>query len=261
MYLNDHLSDVVEFAKSGTDNNTAILYFEKLTQSEETTIQTQATYLVEHFSKCCNLLQLLESSSLPLASTLGTKLDDMSKLFSLLSGGFFFQNTSEILETLSKQSQQNLTSQFKSLALKCFNKLEDLRGNDTAKEFIRAVGTLFDPRNVIQSVPSDISSLVKCVPILNQLAPSVYLEAYSIFRDTVKKEAECGNNADVLSILFSMRSDFPSFVESAVQAMWIPVSNVDCERAFSSYGNIMTDKRTSVTAENMELMTALAFTC
>ncbi|KAJ8893972.1 hypothetical protein PR048_006573 [Dryococelus australis] len=41
----------------------------------------------------------------------------------------------------------------------------------------------FDLKNLINSILGDISGLVKCVPILNQLTPSQYLELFSVLEE------------------------------------------------------------------------------
>ncbi|KAJ8880107.1 hypothetical protein PR048_020730 [Dryococelus australis] len=45
----------------------------------------------------------------------------------------------------------------------------------------------------------------------------------------------------------------------AIKCLWIPVSNVDSERAFSVYGNIVTHNRTTLCAINVEVMLKICY--
>nr|CAD7445801.1 unnamed protein product [Timema bartmani] len=64
---------------------------------------------------------------------------------------------------------------------------------------------------------------------------------------------------DILDILCGLKEDHEEFAINSIKAIWIPVSNVDSERAFSAYSNIMSDKRTNLKIENLETMLSLYF--
>ncbi|KAJ8895607.1 hypothetical protein PR048_000943 [Dryococelus australis] len=70
------------------------------------------------------------------------------------------------------------------------------------------------------------------------------MEGYAATRSSVLETNT--TEIDIHPILLSLRDDFPDNSANSVTCIWIPVSNVDNERAFSMYNNIMTDKRTSL---------------
>ena len=59
---------------------------------------------------------------------------------------------------------------------------------------------------------------------------------------------------DAFTVLLGLKANHLNFVEASVKALSIPASNVDCERAFSKYGNVLTDLRTCITPDNLEVM-------
>ena len=74
-------------------------------------------------------------------------------------------------------------------------------------------------------------------------------------KDSVQK----GEDVNVLDILLSLKGDHSEFVECCVKALWVPCSNVDSERAISSYGNILTDLRTNTSPETLEMQLHVYF--
>jgi hypothetical protein len=59
---------------------------------------------------------------------------------------------------------------------------------------------------------------------------------------------------DTVTVLLGLKGNHLIFVEASVQSLSIPASNVDCERAFSKYGNVFTNLRTCTKPENLEVM-------
>lgn len=157
--------------------------------------------------------------------------------------------------------QVHLTSLFQSVRRASLLKLNNLKESDTGKIVISSIGKLFDPRNIMKGDldSGEISQLIKHIPILQELLPSAYLEPYKVFRDLVASSCKEGTDVDVIAVLLSLKSEYGPFVEAAVKALWIPVSNVDSERSFSTHCNIMSDRRTALTPSNMEVMVSLSF--
>lgn len=157
--------------------------------------------------------------------------------------------------------QVQLTSLFQAVGRASLKKLNHLIEGDTGKCVIFSTGRLFDQRSIMKdNVDSaEISELIKKIPILQVLSLSEYLEPYTVFRDLVKSSCREGKDIDILAILQSLKLEYGHFVEAAVKALWIPLSNVDSERSFSAYSNIMSDRRTALTPSNMEVMVSLSF--
>lgn len=259
-YICEYLHDIVEFVQSVDDESVAVHYFKSLNPSEVQKIHCQAVMLLEHCSKCSNLLLSLESNETPLAHILSSKLGDLCKSFVLLKDGFFFEKTSAELALLSKHCQVQLTSLFKSVGEHSLQKLHYLIDSDAGKDFISSLGKLFDPREVVQTDlgNNDVCDLMKKIPILRELPLSQVVEPYSIFKTKICSLCKEDKNVNVILILLSLKSDFSSFVNAAVKSLWIPVNNVDCERSFSMYNCVMSDRRTNLTPDNMELMLSMA---
>ncbi|KAJ8883492.1 hypothetical protein PR048_015336 [Dryococelus australis] len=128
---------------------------------------------------------------------------------------------------------------------KCFLKLSSLVGADPAKLFLENVGRLYDPRNIIAKGPEvdalDVEAQVKTLPFLQAVINA------------------SGGDVDVLAILLSLKYDFQEYPCCAMKCVWIPVANIDSERAFSQYNIMMTDKRTALKADNIEVMLGICF--
>ncbi|KAJ8890546.1 hypothetical protein PR048_010055 [Dryococelus australis] len=87
-----------------------------------------------------------------------------------------------------------------------------------------------------------------------------FLEGYSAFKQIVTgKIKHSENGIDVLQILLSLKLNHTTFACNALKAVWIPISNVDSERAFSAHSDVFSDKRRSLKLENVELMVSLYF--
>lgn len=260
-YLSEFLHDIVNFVLHNVDDESAAVnYFKGMTSTEVNKIHCQAVMLVDHCAQCCNLLLTLESSKIPMAHTLNSKLNDLSKSFVLLKEGFFFEQTSSALSKLSKHIQAQMTCLFQSVGEKSLCKLSKLIESDTAKDFLSSLGQLFDPRNILKSniENDDICGLMKNIPMLKDLAKTEQIVPYIVFREQASSLGKSGKDVDAVAILLSLKSEHDMFVQSVVKSLWIPVNNVDSERSFSMYNNIMTDRRTNMNAENMELMLTLA---
>jgi len=100
--------------------------------------------------------------------------------------------------------------------------------------------------------------LLSCIPTAN------FFILHSIFSDTVKEAAEANtgkkdDNDLVCNSLISMKAEHPKFVSACMQVLHIPVANVDSERAFSAYGDIVSAQRCRLSATNAEVMMCLYF--
>ncbi|KAJ8893981.1 hypothetical protein PR048_006582 [Dryococelus australis] len=168
------------------------------------------------------------------------------------------RKTSAELSQLSKQGQVQLTSMFKSVGERSLETLHHLINSDAGKD-ISSLGQLFDPRNVVQSDlghNDDCKSISK-LPLLRELPSSQVVEPYSAFRDGICSICKEGKYIDAIVVLFSVKSMFSCFVNATVKSLWIPVNNVDCEKTFSIYSCVMSDKSTNLAPDNMEIMLSM----
>lgn len=262
-YINKYLDDLVEFLKEVDDVSAGLQYFKDLTHHEKCVVQCSATFLLEHCLKLSETILLLEGSSYPLSHKLQSTLSDMKSAFELVGTGALGEKTQEAvgqLQTAVKKSA--VCHQLKSLGIKCSTKLARLMMEDPAKVFIENLGALFDPRNVTTNIGnSALCAKAKKIPFLKDLSEIILLNGYTAFQEKIKSllGEDREDEPNIVSVLLGMKSDHKEFVEKSVWALWVPPSNVDSERAFSKYGNILTDLRTNLKPENIEIMLGLSF--
>lgn len=56
-----------------------------------------------------------------------------------------------------------------------------------------------------------------------------------------------------------MRAHHSEFAVTCLQVIYMPVSNIDSERAISAYGNVLGSKRCKLKANNTEIMVCMYF--
>lgn len=263
IYINEYLDDLVEFLKEVEDVSAGLQYFKDLTKHEKCVIQCSATFLMEHCQKLSDTILLLEGSSYPLSYKLQSTLADMKRSFDLVGTGCLGEKTEEAVKRLQTTLKMSaVREQLKVVGMKCSSKLARLMMEDPAKTFTENLGALFDPRNITtNNVSSELCNKAKKIPFVNELSETKLLNGYSAFQAKIKSvlSQDCEDKPNIIQVLLGMRSDHKEFVEKCVWALWIPPSNVDSERAFSAYGNIITDLRTNLKPESLEIMLGLSF--
>ncbi|KAJ8871860.1 hypothetical protein PR048_028200 [Dryococelus australis] len=90
------------------------------------------------------------------------------------------------------------------------------------------------------------------LPLLWELLSSQVVEPYSAFRERICNICKNGKDSDVIALLFYL-----VFLNAAVKSLWIPVDNVDCQRSFSMYSCVMSNRMTNMTPDNMEMLSIL----
>lgn len=78
-------------------------------------------------------------------------------------------------------------------------------------------------------------------------------------KEALKSKGDKGDGDLVWNILFAMRSNHMAFATACLQVLQMPVSNVDCERGFSAYGDILTTRRNRLSTANTEAMICIYF--
>ncbi|XP_063234984.1 uncharacterized protein LOC134537934 [Bacillus rossius redtenbacheri] len=260
-YLDKYLVHLVEFFRQQDfDGADATEYFKSLSTDQVLVLQCEAKFVVEYCKKTVDLLECLEGSSYPFAHKLCVKLSDLKTGFKLVSDRNFGGETAKLLNSAACLKAAT-GAKLAVTGQKSFLKLSSLMGGDPAKSFLENIGFLFNPREIISRGPEidavNLQNRVQAVPLLRDITFQKFLDGYAATKHAVLK-SEIGK-VDMLRVLLSLKNDFPEFSDSAIKCLWLPVSNVDSERAFSAYSNIMSDKRTSLGAENMEIMLAMCF--
>ncbi|KAJ8891152.1 hypothetical protein PR048_010666 [Dryococelus australis] len=100
-----------------------------------------------------------------------------------------------------------------------------------------------------------LNQIVKIMPVLvRQVQEKTFLAGYLSFQKQVAATLQEERKVDVPEVLNGLKESHCDFAESAISALWIPPSNVDSQRALSSFGHILTDLRTNLKVENIEIM-------
>lgn len=260
-YIAEYLEDLVDFFQETDDGGNATEYFHTLSASESSVVMCSATFLVEHCSSLIESIVELEGSSYSISHKLSSMLADLESNFLLVSRGTFGEKTTASISKLQSQVKQcAVKEKLKNLGLKCHSKLQSLREKDTARNFFSSLGKLFGVRNIMNNdVDEKLYASVQNLPLLNTLTQQEFLLGYVAFQKQVASILEEGRVTDVIQVLQGLRPEHDNFVSMAVSVLWIPPSNVDSERAFSSYGHILTDLRTGLKPSNIELMLAKYF--
>ena len=123
-----------------------------------------------------------------------------------------------------------------------------------AREVYRLV-SVFDPRQA-PAMEKSIEAYNTLKPMAN---PSPELsEQWIAFQHCVSREP-LPADMELAAYWRGLSSRFPRVAEVAVPYIYFPVSSVDCERSFSKYKTLLTDKREALTELNTKRLTILYF--
>ncbi|KAJ8889417.1 hypothetical protein PR048_008916 [Dryococelus australis] len=177
----------MSISKKKTVTSAAVEYSKQLEEDETTVLKCQSKFVVKHSKQIVDLLKILEGSSYPFAHKLHSKLSDLKTCFKLGKSVF---------------------------------KLSSLVGAEPAKLFLKNVGRLYDPRNIIAKGPEvdalDVEARVKTLPFLSSLSLHQMLEGYATRQAVINAG---GGEVDVLAILLSLKNDFQEYSCCAVKCV------------------------------------------
>lgn len=178
----------------------------------------------------------------------------------MVSKGLFGPQTTAAINKLQSEVKKGEMRQLlENMGSLCETKLTSLLMSDTARVFSVNMGKLFDETNIVRNSELSVVQTAAKVQLLKHLDSQVLLSGYICLQSIVKECIEKGESVNVLDILLSIKGDHSQFVECCVKALWVPCSNVDSERAISSYGNILTDLRTNSSPETLEMQLNVYF--
>lgn len=251
-----YVVDIVEYVSTLDQSVPAVVYFKGFSQSDITVITCQATFVVEHFETLSNYIVELEAGRKPLAHKLFGKIGDLKNSFELLADGVVGDKTTVVIKTLSTVQAGQVKVQLKNLGTKCLTKLNQLISEDPARECFKSMGALFDFRNIASNTADDrLYALTQKVPVLKVIDKLDFLKGYKALQNSVKNQ-DCGN---IIDTVVGLKEEHPVFASLTAKVLWLPVTNVDCERAFSAYSNVQTDKRFNLKPSNLEIMLTAYF--
>ncbi|KAJ8876308.1 hypothetical protein PR048_020753, partial [Dryococelus australis] len=254
-YIAEYLEDLTDFL-TGVDSGVSAKYFTNLNNCECAIIHCSAEFLMEHGTPLIKHILELEGSSYNVSHKLYPLLSDLENNFLLVSRGIFRDKTSTALSKLPTPVKKcQMTENLKNFGLKCATKLQNLREKDSAKPFFSTVGNLYAVRNVVNNpVNEKLFAVAKTLPIVTTVTQKEFLEGYLAFQAQTAKALEEEPNVVVCQVLQGLKNYHTNFVSQALAILWIPASNVDCERGFSTYRQIFSDLCTSLITCNIEIM-------
>lgn len=261
LYIQEYLTDLVEYFRGVEDTNEAVKYFQDLRNSEQKAVFFEATFVKEHCVSVSELITLLEGSQYPTAHKLIPKLDSLLAEFDLVRKLLLGQQTTVGLNQLSGERKAKEESKIKGLAEKWHTKLDKMMKEDPSGKTFQAISKLFYLPNVLcAEINVTLIDSVKNIPLLSSIPQNTFLQGYGVFQRQVKECVGVAKNDDcVVSVLEGLVEDHREFAVQCLQAVWFPTSNVDSERGFSAYTKILTDCRTNLRVDNIETMLGLYF--
>jgi len=178
------------------------------------------------------------------------------------------KGTKSSLQKVSNQKQRSVCDRMKAVAKKSDEVLTEYLSSDTAKNFFQAAHTLFNPGQIVLGCSErEFENAKNDIELLNVFPLPNFKVLHSLLSDAVKEGLNSENinnrkkreNDIVCEALLSMKAEHPDFYALCLQVLHMPVSNVDSERAFSAYNDILSPKRCRMSAENTEIMLCMYF--
>lgn len=242
----------------------------KLSAEDLKVIKTEADFVVEYCTSVCDLILFLEGSLYPMSHLVYSKVNEIRKVFNILASAgnintVLFKETKASLHKLSNQKQRTVSDRIKAVAKRSEEILTEYLSNDTAKDYFQSSQTLFNPSKIVLGCSDkDFETAKNNIVLLNSIPLPNFKVLHSLLTDAVKESLQLANNnkgeSDIVcEALLSMKADHPEFFALCMQVLHMPVSNVDSERAFSAYSDILSPKRCRLSAENTEIMMCMYF--
>ncbi|KAJ8897125.1 hypothetical protein PR048_002471 [Dryococelus australis] len=163
-----------------------------------------------------------------------------------VSAGYF-----TILSNCERASFSALLSFLWNMELLSLNTFWNLKAQvtfKTAKPFLALLEI-----STLSKMCEKLFAVAKTLTIVTTLTQKEFLEGFLAFQAQTAKVLDEEPNVDVCQVLQGLNNDHANFVSQALAIVWIPASNVDCERGFSSYRHIFSDLHTGLKTSNIEL--------
>jgi len=271
VYLCGYLEDVANFAKSvpRKESPQAVQYFQKLSSNAIAVINAEAVFVREYCTPVSELLLELESSCKALGHVLYPKLICLSKTFETIQNAtkvdsVLNANCKAALEDFPITKLEEIENRFKLVAERCNFIINNYMSEDPAKDIFTSLRDLFNPTKIVLgSVTQGAILRAKSrISLFDTIPDDEFKVLHGMFCDNVKEilsvDPKLGTAA-VLRALEAMRGNHSEFVKTCLQSIYMPVANVDSERGFSAYGNIVSPNRTRLSKDNAEVMMCLYF--
>lgn len=272
-YLAEYVEDVVAYAKTIPDSDAvkSVQYFKKLTNEDVNIIKCEAIFTVDYCTPVTALLTKLESSKIAFSHNLYSSIREVQKVFSVLKStsdvkSQLYAKTKNSLSSLSGGKCKNLLERIKVVSQKCDGLFYELIEGDVGRKFFTASQTLFNSSKLVMgsATREKLLEAKNNIPLLSVIPNENFFVLHGLLTDNVKEIVASRpkpppGSDPTLDALKAMQTNHPDFVAICLSVLYMPVSNVDCERGFSAYGDIMSPKRTRLKTSNTEIMMCLYF--
>jgi len=112
-----------------------------------------------------------------------------------------------------------------------------------------------------------VSEAKQKISLLDHIPTEQFLVLYGLLRNQIQEVSKTfhsknnnGATVDIVEqILIGMRAHYSEFAVTCLQVIYMPVSNIDSERAISAYGDVLSIKRCKLKADNTEIMVRMYF--
>lgn len=272
-YVDEYCDDLVEYIKTLTEEVSAITYFKSLTKEDVAIIKAEAAFVKEHCSAPSEFLCLLGNNEQPLAHRLYPKLEEFLTAYTIIEkhkniGDVLGKRTAAATTTLSQEKKRNVEDRFRYVARSCRTRLQGLMDSDRGKSFFRNVATLLHPVKMMSSSEEAITKALKELTMLSGIPLAELQVLHAVLKENVRckltspgvsSDHEKLNTAvqDVVVGMLAVGGTSSAFASQCLKLMYFSVSNLDCERAFSSYGDVVTPKRSRMKVSNADIVMSL----
>ncbi|XP_070506833.1 uncharacterized protein [Chironomus tepperi] len=266
LYLKDYIKHILNFFDEWQNENSSINFLKVNYKNAyfKSKLNVQLAFITEIGPKMIKLTNDLEGSSYPLAHQLWSHLEALKSQLKRQVEGCFGTDTLSVIENESENENFDLSGMVKDACQKALNKLSNHMCSNHTNDALREINRLFCPEIAasVADVSTNHKSLIESlrkIPFFNGIDIDTILDGYTHFHRNLIQALNRKEEASVLDLLFATRHAYPVFGDAALQAIWAPVHSVDAERYFSKYNTVITDRRTNLTEDNIEITTMLCY--
>nr|XP_057913311.1 uncharacterized protein LOC131107370 [Doryrhamphus excisus] len=257
-YHTKHVHQYRDFLLAEESTAMAVTNILSLVETEEKvqTLTLKLTFISEACSKLMTSLTILEGTHRPTAVS---AYNVMEELGSYLVNGTaktcgYGPEMDELLRQLKIREKREVLDNLHEAFHLAFTKFSKHWDQHPAREVYRLL-RVFDPRQA-PAMEKRIEAYTTLKPMAN---PSPELsEEWMAYQHCVSREP-LPTDMELANYWRGMSTRFPRVAEVAVPYIYFPVSSVDCERTFSKYKTLLTDKRETLTEQNTKRLAIMYF--
>lgn len=257
-YHNEHVHLYKEFFAAEKSSAQAVKNILELmdTDVKQEALQLKLTFISEACGRLVTALRVLEGTHTPVAVSAYNIMEDLGSY--LVNGTAkthgFGTKTDELLSQMRMSNKRDVLDHLHDGFHTAFEKFSKHWDVHPARQIYQLV-RVFDPRQA----PAMERQIEAYGTLWGFKSPSPELsEEWATYHHCVRNESLSAslNPADYWK---GTSQRFPCIGNIAMSYIYFPVSSVDCERSFSKYKTLLTDKRESLTELNTKCLVIMYF--